>query len=128
MSSVMVSRSLENRSGSMTRPTYSSALLTIKMPGREPSANSRRVAAIVVDDGTLPTSERIIRSTVRLRSQPTSFALRIVLQFVAKPLAPVAEVGTLVRKLVLEKLKAGEVLEIGVVDPALADTLVGQAV
>jgi hypothetical protein len=46
------------------------------------------------------------------------------LQFVAEPLAPVAEVGTLVRKLVLEKLKAGEVLEIGVVDLALADTLV----
>ena len=36
------------------------------------------VAAIVVEAGTLPTSERIMRSTVRLRSQPTSLALRIV--------------------------------------------------
>src|SRR5260370_26891281 len=78
MSSAMVSRSLENRAGSMTRPIYSSALLTMTMPGREPSANSRRVAAMVVVEGTLPASGRIIRSTVRLRSQPTSLALRIV--------------------------------------------------
>jgi hypothetical protein len=31
----------------------------------------------------------------------------------AEPLAPAAEVGTLVREIVLQKLKAGEVLEIG---------------
>lgn len=35
------------------------------------------------------------------------------------------EVASFVRKLVLEKLKPGEVLEIRVVDPALADALVG---
>ena len=35
-------------------------------------------AAIVVVDGTLPTSVRIMRSTVRFRSHPTSFALRMV--------------------------------------------------
>src|ERR1700747_1885921 len=49
-------------------------------------------------------------------------------QLVAEPLAPVAEVAPLVWELVLEKLKAREVLEIWVVDPALADTLVRQAV
>ena len=48
------------------------------MAWREPSTNSRRLAAIVVVVGTLPTSGRIIRSTVRLRSQPTSLALRMV--------------------------------------------------
>jgi hypothetical protein len=42
--------------------------------------------------------------------------------------APVAEVASLVWELVLEKLKAREVLEIWVVDPALADTLARQAV
>jgi hypothetical protein len=39
-----------------------------------------------------------------------------------------AEVASLVRELVLEELNAGEVLEIRVVDPALADLLVRQAV
>ncbi len=38
------------------------------------------------------------------------------------------KVGALVWELVLEKLKAGEVLEIRVIDPALADGLIGQAV
>ena len=50
------------------------------------------------------------------------------LQLVAQPLAPVAEVRALVRKLVLEELFPGEVLEIRVMDPALADALVGQPV
>jgi len=50
------------------------------------------------------------------------------LQLVAEPLAPVAEVRTLVRELVLEKLKAGEVLEIRVIAPALTDAFVRQAV
>jgi len=36
-----------------------------------------------------------------------------------------AEVASLMRKLVLEKLLPGEVLEIGVLDPALANVLVG---
>jgi hypothetical protein len=49
-------------------------------------------------------------------------------QLVTEPLAPVAQVRALVRERVLEKLLAGEVLEIRVVDPALAHTFVGQAV
>src|SRR5262245_53098984 len=39
-----------------------------------------------------------------------------------------AEVGALVWEDVLEKLLASEVLEVGIVDPALADAFVGQAV
>ena len=39
-----------------------------------------------------------------------------------------AQVRALVRELVLEELLPGEVLEIRVIDPALADALVGQAV
>src|SRR5215510_8846790 len=39
-----------------------------------------------------------------------------------------AEVGPLVPEAVLEELLAGEVLEVGIVDPALADAFVGQAV
>ena len=50
------------------------------------------------------------------------------LQLVAKPLAPVAQVRALVREGVLEKLFAGEELEIRVVDPALANPLIGQPV
>src|SRR6516164_140951 len=50
------------------------------------------------------------------------------LQLVAQPLAPMAQVRAFVRKLVLEKLLSGEVLEIRVMHPALADTLVGQSV
>jgi len=43
------------------------------------------------------------------------------LQLVAEPLAPVAQVRALVRECVLEELFAGEVLEIWIVNPALAD-------
>ena len=50
------------------------------------------------------------------------------LQLVAQPLAPMAQVRAFVRELVLEKLLSGEVLEIRVMHPALADTLVGQSV
>jgi hypothetical protein len=50
------------------------------------------------------------------------------LQFVAEPLAPMAEVGAFVRELMLEKLFPGEVLEIGVIDPSFADALIGQPV
>jgi len=50
------------------------------------------------------------------------------LQLVAKPLAPVAQVRALVRERVPKKLFAGEVLEIRVVDPALADPLIGQPI
>ena len=50
------------------------------------------------------------------------------LQPVAEPLAPMAQVRALVREGVLEKLFAGEELEIRVVDPALAHPLVGQPV
>src|ERR1700757_1004277 len=48
------------------------------------------------------------------------------LQLVAEPLAPMAQVRALVRERMLEELFAGEVLEIRVVDPALAYLLVGQ--
>src|SRR5579872_4960120 len=50
------------------------------------------------------------------------------LQLVAEPLAPMAQVRTLVRERVLEELFAGEELEIRVVDPALAHSLIGQPV
>ena len=49
-------------------------------------------------------------------------------QLVAQPLASVAEVRALMRKLMLEELFAREVLEIRIMDPALTHTLVGQAV
>ena len=50
------------------------------------------------------------------------------LQLVAEPLAPMAQVRALVRELVLEELFAGEVLEIRIIDPALAHAFVGQPV
>jgi hypothetical protein len=50
------------------------------------------------------------------------------IQLVAQPLPPMAEVRALVRELVLEELVAGEVLEVWIVDPALAHALVGQPV
>ena len=50
------------------------------------------------------------------------------LQLVAEPLAPMAQVRALVRELVLEELLAGEVLEIRIIDPALAHAFVGQPV
>jgi hypothetical protein len=46
-------------------------------------------------------------------------------ELAAEPLPPMAEVGALVRKLVPEKLLAGEVLEIRVIDPALTHAFVG---
>src|SRR5256886_5875320 len=49
-------------------------------------------------------------------------------QRVAEALAPMAQVRALVRKLVLEELLSSEVLEIRVIDPALARTFVGQAI
>src|SRR3974390_563300 len=50
------------------------------------------------------------------------------LQLVAEPLAPMAEVRALVRKLVPEGLFAGERLELRVMDPALAHALVGKPI
>jgi len=50
------------------------------------------------------------------------------LQLVAQPLPPMAQVRALMRERVLEKLLAGEVLEIRVVDPAVAHRFVGQPV
>src|ERR1700750_161692 len=50
------------------------------------------------------------------------------LQLVAQPLAPMAQVRAFEGKLVLEKLLSSEVLEIRIMHPALADTLVGQSV
>ena len=49
------------------------------------------------------------------------------LQLGAEPFPPMAQVRALVRERVLEELLAGEVLEIGVVDPAIAHALVGQS-
>ena len=46
------------------------------------------------------------------------------LQLVAEPLPPMTQVGMLVRELVLEELLAGEVLEIWIIDPALAHPFV----
>jgi hypothetical protein len=46
-------------------------------------------------------------------------------QLVAELLPPMAQVRALMRELVLEKLLASEVLEVRVVDPALAHALVG---
>src|SRR5262245_16880067 len=48
------------------------------------------------------------------------------LELGAEPLTPMAQDGALVRKAVLEELLASEVLEIGVIDPALAHLFVGQ--
>src|SRR5262249_40766889 len=45
-------------------------------------------------------------------------------ELAAEPLPPMAEVGALVRERVLEELLAGEVLEIRVVDPAIAHAFV----
>ena len=50
------------------------------------------------------------------------------LQLVAEPLAPMAQVRALVREFVLEELFPGEVLEIRIIDPALAHAFVGQPV
>src|SRR6185503_5199003 len=50
------------------------------------------------------------------------------LQLVAEALPPVAQVRALVWELVLEELFPGEVLEIRIVDPALAHAFIGQPV
>ena len=50
------------------------------------------------------------------------------LQLVAEALPPVAQVRALVWELVLEELFPGEVLEIRIVDPALAHAFIGQSV
>ncbi|MEA2796487.1 MAG: hypothetical protein QOI87_3867 [Bradyrhizobium sp.] len=49
-------------------------------------------------------------------------------QFVPPPLPPMAQVRAFMRELMLEELLPGEVLEIGVVEPALAHAFVGQPV
>src|ERR1700688_1254433 len=50
------------------------------------------------------------------------------LQFFTEPLAPMAQVGALVWKRMLEKLFPGEVLEVWIIDPALAHAFVRQPV
>src|ERR1019366_8271869 len=50
------------------------------------------------------------------------------LQSIAQPLAPVAEVRALVWELMLEELFPGKVLEIRIMDPALAYAFVGKSV
>src|SRR5262245_56168155 len=49
-------------------------------------------------------------------------------QLAAEALAPMAQVRALVRKLVLEELLSGEVLEVWIIDPAFAYAFVGQFV
>src|SRR5262245_28586189 len=49
-------------------------------------------------------------------------------QLAAEALAPMAQVRALVRKLVLEELLSGEVLEVWIIDPAFAHAFVGQSV
>ena len=46
------------------------------------------------------------------------------LELAAQPIPPVAEIGALVREGVLEERLAGEVLEVRIVDPALAHAFV----
>jgi hypothetical protein len=49
-------------------------------------------------------------------------------QLVAEPLPPMAQVGAFMRELMLEELLAGEELEIGVIDPAVAHAFIGQPI
>src|SRR5262249_21721105 len=49
-------------------------------------------------------------------------------QLAAEALAPMAQGRALVRKLVLEELLSGEVLEVWIIDPAFAHAFVGQSV
>ena len=48
------------------------------------------------------------------------------LELIAEALAPMAQVRTLVRKGMLEELFPGEVLEIRIIDPAIAHLFIGQ--
>jgi hypothetical protein len=80
---------------------------------------------------TVVSTVTCLRSLLRKAPAPcaTPHALgQQQLQLLAEPLAPVAQIRALVREGVLEELLAGEVLEIRVVDPALAHSLVGQPV
>ena len=79
----------------------------------------------------------MVSTVTRLRSWPRNAPALVrhpqalgqqQLQLVAEPLAPMAQVRALVREGVLEKLFAGEELEIRVVDPALAHPFIGQPV
>ena len=47
------------------------------------------------------------------------------IELAAQPLPPMAQVGAFMREVMLEERLAGEVLEIRVIDPALAHALVG---
>src|SRR5262249_23602227 len=49
-------------------------------------------------------------------------------QLAVEALAPMAQVRALVRKLVLEELLSGEVLEVWIIDPAFAHAFVGESV
>src|SRR3954466_5844856 len=78
----------------------------------------------------------VVSTVTRLRSWPRNAGLvrhpqalgQQRLQLVAEPLAPMAQVRALVREGVLKELFAGEELEIRVVNPALANALIGQSV
>ena len=71
----------------------------------------------------------VTRARSLVRSAPLSWASRRLSASGRSSLSPsrspMAEVGALVWKGVLEELLTGEVLEVRIVDPALADALVG---
>src|SRR5258706_14182043 len=76
---------------------------------------------------TVTRSRSLVRSAPALMRDPQALGQQ-ELQPVAEPLAPMAEVGTLVREGVLKELLPGEELEIGVMDPAIAHPFVGERV
>ena len=85
-----------------------------------------RRAGIAGDDRSLDADAGQVLGPQRASRMRDSQALgEQQLQLVAEPPAPMAQVGALVREAVLEELLAGEVLKIGVVDPALTHLLIG---
>src|SRR5262249_27816072 len=75
----------------------------------------------------------VTRAKSFVRSAPLSCATRKLFgqekfQLAAEALAPMAQVRALVRKLVLEELLSGEVLEVWIKDSAFAHAFVGQSV
>ena len=76
---------------------------------------------------TVTRARSFVRSAPACVRHPQALGQQQV-QLVAEPLAPMAQVRALVRELMLEELFAGEVLEIRIMDPALAHAFVGQPV
>src|SRR5262249_25936462 len=75
----------------------------------------------------------VTRAKSLVRSAPLSWRHPQALgqekfQLAAEAFAPMAQVRALVRKLVLEELISGEVMEVWIIDPAFAHAFVGQSV